>query len=76
MNTGNFGETLMIRDVKKFFNFFTEIEPEKIDKLFEKEKNINTLKIILANEATKILHGKMLLKKLKRQLKILLWEKV
>ena len=46
------------RDVKKFFNYFTEIEPEKIDRLFEEEKNINKLKIFLANEATKILHGK------------------
>ena len=46
------------RDVKRFFNFFTEIDPEKIDDLFEKEKNINKLKIILANETTKILHGK------------------
>ena len=45
------------RDVKKFLNFFTEIEPEKIEKLFESEKNINKIKIILANEATKILHG-------------------
>ena len=46
------------RDVKRFFNFFTDIDPKKIDDLFEKEKNINKLKIILANETTKILHGK------------------
>ena len=46
------------RDVKRFLNFFTEIETEKINYLFEKEKDINQLKIILANEATKILHGK------------------
>ena len=45
------------RDVKKFLNFFTEIDPIKIDNFFEKEKNINNLKILLANEATKILHG-------------------
>tara|TARA_B100001121_G_scaffold298310_1_gene305723 strand:+ start:462 stop:1703 length:1242 start_codon:yes stop_codon:yes gene_type:complete len=51
------------RDVKRFFNFFTEIEPNEIEKLFEKEKNINTLKIILANEVTKILHGKNASKK-------------
>ena len=46
------------RDVKKFLNFFTEIEPAEINILCEKETNINKLKIILANEATKILHGK------------------
>ena len=46
------------RDVKKFLNFFTEIEPAEINNLYEKETNINKLKIILANEATKILHGK------------------
>ena len=45
------------RDVKRFLNFFTEIEPRQIDIIFEKEKNINNLKILLANEATKILHG-------------------
>ena len=46
------------KDVKRFLNFFTEIEPNKIDDIFEKEKNINNLKILLANEATRILHGK------------------
>ncbi len=45
------------RDVKRFLNYFTEIEPSEIDKICNKEKNINNLKIILANEATKILHG-------------------
>ena len=45
------------RDVKRFLNFFTEIETNELNKLFDKEKNINKLKIILANEATKILHG-------------------
>ncbi len=51
------------RDVKKFLNFFTELEPNEIDNLFKKEKNINKLKIILANEATKILHGENASKK-------------
>ena len=50
------------RDVKKFLNFFTEIETEEINKICEKE-NINTLKKILANEATRILHGKTAAKK-------------
>ena len=45
------------RDVKRFLNFFTEIEPEVIERIFSKEKNINNLKVLLANEATKILHG-------------------
>ena len=45
------------RDVKRFLNFFTEIEPDKINKVFDKEKNINNLKVLLANETTKILHG-------------------
>ena len=45
------------RDVKRFLNFFTEIEVSEINDIYDKEKNINNLKIILANEATKILHG-------------------
>ncbi len=45
------------RDVKRFIKFFTEIEIDEAEDLFKKEKNINNLKILLANEATKILHG-------------------
>ncbi len=45
------------RDVKRFLNFFTDLETEEVEKLIEKEKNINKLKVILANEATKIIHG-------------------
>ena len=45
------------RDVKRFLNFFTDIKTEKITQLIKEEKNINNLKIILANEATRILHG-------------------
>ena len=51
------------RDVKRFLNFFTEIESNEISTIFEKEKNINNLKILLANEATKILHGEIASKK-------------
>ena len=40
-----------------------EIEPDKINKIFDTEKNINNLKIILANEATRILHGEKASKK-------------
>ncbi len=45
------------RDVKSFLYFFTEIKSESLEKIFKDEKNINNLKILLANEATKILHG-------------------
>ena len=51
------------RDVKRFLNFFTELEPKEINYIFNKEKNINNLKILLANEATKILHGEKASKK-------------
>tara|TARA_B100000035_G_scaffold267947_1_gene241242 strand:- start:4828 stop:6066 length:1239 start_codon:yes stop_codon:yes gene_type:complete len=47
------------RDVKRFLKFFTEIETNKIDEICAKEKNINNLKILLANEATTLLHGKL-----------------
>ncbi len=46
------------KDVHRFLKFFTDIRMEELEKLKEK-KNINDLKIILANEATKILHGKI-----------------
>ncbi len=45
------------RDVKRFLNFFTEIDTLRINEICNREQNINQLKIILANEATKILHG-------------------
>ena len=45
------------RDVKRFLNFFTEMKSDQISEICNKE-NINKQKIILANEATKILHGK------------------
>ena len=51
------------RDVKRFLNFFTEIEHEEINRICEKEKNINNLKILLANEATKVLYGSEAAKK-------------
>ena len=47
------------RDVKRFLNFFTELKTDEIDNMCKKESNINNLKIILANEATKILHGEI-----------------
>ena len=54
------------RDVKRFLKFFTKIETSEIEELCKKEKNINNLKIILANEATKILHGETASKKAER----------
>jgi tyrosyl-tRNA synthetase len=44
-------------DVKRFLKYFTEINEVEIERIFNNEKNINNLKILLANEATKILHG-------------------
>ena len=44
------------RDVIKFLKMFTDLELNEIDKI--KNYEINKLKIVLANEATKMLHGK------------------
>jgi tyrosyl-tRNA synthetase len=44
-------------DVERFLKYFTEIEVHELKEIIEKEKNINNLKILLANETTKILHG-------------------
>ncbi|WP_440651159.1 tyrosine--tRNA ligase [Candidatus Pelagibacter sp. HIMB1495] len=43
------------RDVIKFLKMFTDIDISEIDAL--EEKNINELKILLANKATAMLHG-------------------
>ncbi len=45
------------RDVIKFLKMFTEIPLHVIEK--EKNQNINQLKILLANHATEMLHGKI-----------------
>ncbi len=57
------------RDVKNFLNFFTEIKSNQIDQLIRDEKNINNLKILLANETTKLLHGKLAAKKAEKTAK-------
>ena len=44
-------------DVERFLKYFTEISVENLEKIMSEEKKINNLKILLANEATKILHG-------------------
>jgi len=44
------------RDVIKFLKMFTDISLDLIEKI--KERNINELKILLANKTTELLHGK------------------
>ncbi len=44
------------RDVLKFLKMFTDLDVKKIEEI--KTKDINQLKVILANEATAMLHGK------------------
>ena len=44
-------------DVKKFLKYFTEININELSNKINVEKDINKLKILLANEATTILHG-------------------
>ena len=44
------------RDVLKFLKIFTDLKNDKIEN--EKNSDINELKILLANEATTMLHGK------------------
>ena len=44
------------RDVIKFLKMFTDLEVKKIEEL--SNNDINSLKILLANESTKMLHGK------------------
>ena len=49
------------RDVTRFLKMFTELSLEKIEEI--KNENINDLKILLANETTKMLHGEIEAKK-------------
>ncbi len=51
------------KDIERFLKFFTEIDTKQIDNLIKNETDINKLKILLANETTKILHGKIAAKK-------------
>tara|TARA_B110000196_G_C21139086_1_gene662806 strand:- start:361 stop:1593 length:1233 start_codon:yes stop_codon:yes gene_type:complete len=45
------------RDVLRFLKMFTDLSLDNIEKI--KDDNINKLKIVLANEATSMLHGKL-----------------
>ena len=49
------------RDVLKFLKMFTDLTLEEINQV--KDKNINELKILLANKTTEMLHGKKEAKK-------------
>ena len=53
---GNFWRNTADEDVKKFLKYFTEIDLDELTNKIENEKDINKLKIILANKNT-ILHG-------------------
>tara|TARA_B100000700_G_scaffold297074_1_gene361624 strand:+ start:950 stop:2191 length:1242 start_codon:yes stop_codon:yes gene_type:complete len=44
-------------DVKKFLKFFTEEDLDELSDKIENEKDINKLKVLLANKATSIVHG-------------------
>ncbi len=45
------------KDVVNFLKLFTDLDLEQIDKLKNNNQDINKLKILLANEATTMLHG-------------------
>ena len=58
------------RDVLKFLKMFTDLSLDEINQV--KDKNINELKILLANNATEMLHGKKEAEKSENLQKILL----
>ena len=45
------------KDVIRFLKLFTDLDLDKINNLEKNNQNINELKILLANEATRLLHG-------------------
>ena len=54
-NYWQFWRNIDDRDVLKFLKIFTDINIDEIEEI--KSKNINELKILLANKATEMLHG-------------------
>ena len=54
-NYWQFWRNIDDRDVLKFIKIFTDINIEEIEKI--KNRNINELKVLLANKATEMLHG-------------------
>ena len=59
-------------DVFKFLNLFTDLESKEIDNLRNSNQDINELKIILANEVTKICHSEKDSKNAEKEASILL----
>ena len=51
------------KDVIRFLQMFTDLGLDKIQDLKNKNENINHLKILLANQTTKMLHGETATKK-------------
>jgi len=56
-------------DVLNFLKMFTDLDTNQIEKLSKEYQNINSLKILLANETTKMLHGETAAKKAQRTAK-------
>ena len=61
-------------DVFQFLNYFTDLNSKDINELKNSKKDINELKIILANEVTKICHSEKDSKNAEKEAKILLTE--
>ena len=51
------------KDVLNFLKMFTDLDVNEIENLSQEYQNINSLKILLANETTKMLHGETASKK-------------
>ena len=56
-------------DVLNFLKMFTDLDINQIGKLSKEYQNINSLKILLANETTKMLHGETAAKKAQKTAK-------
>ena len=56
-NYWQFWRNIDDRDVLKFLKIFTDISIEEIKKIVDNDKDINKLKILLANKTTAMLHG-------------------
>ena len=61
-------------DVFQFLNYFTDLNSNDINELKDSKKDINEIKIILANEVTKICHSESDSKNAEKEANILLTE--